>query len=104
MNGKANPIGPGSCVSRREVGDEALTGVPVGQVASRERKSARDADIFRGVDGSTGARVHARAQPVPRGLRPWHMGETSCLGTGRSHVRRFPKGRFALGRLEGRSQ
>ena len=37
MNGRATPIGPESCVSYREVWDEALTGVSVGQVLSRER-------------------------------------------------------------------
>jgi hypothetical protein len=34
MNGRANHIGPESCVSRREAWGEALTGVPVGQVLS----------------------------------------------------------------------
>ena len=104
MNGRANPIGPESCVSYREVWGEALTGVPVGQVLSRERKSVRNADTFCGVEGSTGVRVIASAPPVPRGLRPWHAGETSCLGTGRSHARPFREGWSVLGRLEGRSQ
>src|SRR3977135_1268496 len=42
--GRASQIGPESCVSGREVWDEALTGVLVGQVLSRERLLGRGAD------------------------------------------------------------
>ena len=104
MKGRANHIGPESCVVCREVRVEALTGVPAGQVLSRERKSVRDADTVRVVEGSMVGCVIASAPPVPRGLRPWHAGETSCLGTGRSHVWPPREGRSALGRPEGRSQ
>jgi hypothetical protein len=104
MKGIANHIGPESCVSHREVWREALTGVSAGQVLSRERKTVRDADTFCDVEGSTAGRVIASARLVPRGLRPWHVGETSCPGTGRSHARPPRKGRPALGRPEGRSQ
>ena len=87
MKGIANPIGPESCVTHREVRREALTGASAGQVLSRERKTVRGADTVCGVEGSTAGRVIASARPVPRGLRPWHVDETSCPGTGRSHAR-----------------
>jgi hypothetical protein len=41
MNGRANPIGPESCVSDREVWGEALTGESMGQVLVRDRKAGR---------------------------------------------------------------
>lgn len=105
MKGRANHIGPESCVSRREVWGEALTGAAVGQVLSRESSVVRDADTVDGVEGSTGGRAIASALPVPRGLRPWHGVETSCPGTGRSHAWPVPEGHWsALGRPEGRSQ
>jgi hypothetical protein len=52
MKGRANHIGPESCVSRREVWGEALTGVSVGQVLSRVTKIVRDADAFCVAEGS----------------------------------------------------
>src|ERR1700716_3192874 len=51
MKGRASQIGPESCVSGREVWDEALTGVLVGQVLSRERLQVRDADAVRVAEG-----------------------------------------------------
>ena len=104
MKGRANRIGPESCVAGCEARDEALTGVTVGQVLSRESSMFRDADAVCGAEGSTVGRVIASALPVPRGLRPWHAVETFCLGTGRSHDWPCCKGRPALGRPEGRSQ
>ena len=85
MKGRASQIGPESCVSGREVWDEALTGVLVGQVLSRERLLVRDADAVRVAEGNMAGRAIASALPVPRGRRPWHASETSCMGTGRSH-------------------
>jgi hypothetical protein len=104
MNGVASPIGPESCVSHREVWGEALTGVLVGQVLSHVTKTVRDADAFCGAEGSTVRRVIASATPVPRGLRPWHVNETFCSGTGRSHGWPSEEGLSASGRLEGRSR
>ena len=104
MKGRANRIGPESCVAGREARDEALTGVTVGQVLSRESSLIRDADAVCGAEGNTAGCVNASALPVPRGLRPWHAVETFCLGTGRSHVWPRCEGRSALGRPEGRSQ
>ena len=103
MNGRASHIGPESCVSRREVWGEALTGVLVGQVLSHVTKPVRDANAFCVAEGSTVGCAIASAPPVPRGLRPWHAGETSCPGTGRSHDWPSEEGRPASGRLEGRS-
>jgi hypothetical protein len=104
MKGQANHIGPESCASRREAWGEALTGASVGQVSSRERLMFRDADVFSVTEGSTAGRVIASASSVPRGLRPWHAGETSCLGTGRSHDRPLREEWSAAGRPEGRSR
>jgi hypothetical protein len=103
MNGRANPIGPESCVPRCEVWDEALTGVSVGQVLSHVTKPVRDADAFCVAEGSTVGRAIASAPSVPRGLRPWHAGETSCSGTGRSHGWPSEGRRSASGRPESRS-
>ena len=105
MKGRANPIGPESCVVGREARNEALTGAPVGQVLSRESSVVRDADAVCEAEGNTEGCVIASARLVPRGLRPWHAGETSCLGTGRSPA--WPESErpwSALGRPEGRSQ
>jgi hypothetical protein len=104
MKGRASQIGPESCVSGREVWDEALTGVLVGQVLSRERLLVRDADAVRVAEGNMAGRAIASALPVPRGRRPWHASETSCMGTGRSHGWPSAKGRSAPGRPEGRSR
>ncbi len=104
MKGRANPIGPESCVSHREVWGEALTGVLVGQVLSHVTKFVRDADDVREAEGSTVGCAIASALLVPRGLRPWHAGETSRSGTGRSHGWPFEEGRSVSGRLEGRSR
>ena len=102
--GIASHIGPESCASRREAWCEALTGVLMVQVLSRERPLVRDADTVCVVEGSTVGCAIASAPPVPRGLRSWHVNETSCLGTERSHAWPSEKGRSALGRPEGRSQ
>ena len=104
MKGRANRIGHESCVSHREVWREALTVVPMGQVLSRESSVVRDADAVCEAEGSMVGCVNASALLIPRGLRPWHAGKTSCLGTGRSHAWPSCEGRSALGRPEGRSQ
>lgn len=102
--GRASHIGPESCVSHREVWGEALTGEPVGQVLSHVTNTVRSADAVRVAEGNTAGHDNASAQPAPRGLRPWHVGDTSCAGTGRSHVWPRREVRSALGRPEGRSQ
>ena len=102
--GRASRIGPESCVSDREVRGEALTGEAVGQVLSHVTKTVRDADALRVAEDNTVGRAIASAPLVPRGLRPWHAGDTSCPGTGRSQVRPLCEGRSASGRPEGRSR
>jgi hypothetical protein len=102
--GRANHIGPESCVSDREVRGEALTGEAMGQVLSHVTKIVRDADAFRVAEGNTAGCAIAGARPVPRGLRPWHVADTSRAGTGRSHGWPSEKGRSAPGRPEGQSR
>ena len=105
LKGRANHIGPESCAAGREARVEALTVAPVGQVLSRESSVVRDADAVCVAEGNTVGCAIASALPVPRGLKPWHGGEPSCLGTGRSHAWPAPEKRWsALGRPEGRSQ
>jgi RNA-directed DNA polymerase len=104
MKGRASHIGPESCASLREGWCEALTGVLVGQVLSRESPLVRDADAVCGVEGNTvGMRYRqfpadpARSETLAR-RRNLLFGnrEISCLT-----VR---DGRSAPGRPEGRSQ
>jgi hypothetical protein len=68
MKGRANRIGPESCVSRREVWGEALTEVSVGRVLSHVTKTVRDADAFCVAEGKMVGSAIASALPVPRGL------------------------------------
>jgi RNA-directed DNA polymerase len=68
----ANHTGPESCVSRREVTDEASTGVRAGQPLSGENRVVRSADALVVAESNTGRREIASAYPAPRRLRPWH--------------------------------
>ena len=70
--GLAIRIGPEPCVVGREAGGEASAGVRIGQPLSREIFNW-DADAFVTAEGETGARDSARAHPVLRGRRPWHV-------------------------------
>ena len=70
--GLANHTVPESCVSYREVGREALTGVRVGQPLSRESFKFQGADAVSVAEGNTDRRVTASAWTALRGLRPWH--------------------------------
>jgi hypothetical protein len=101
MKGRANHIGPESCVSRREVWSEALTGLSVGQVSSHVTKSVRDADAFCVAEGSTvgcyrqcpagpaWSETLARRRNLLFGNR-----ETSCLAKAElALIRRRPEGR-----------
>ena len=102
--GEANHIDPESCVSDREVWGEALTGEAMGQVLSHVTKQVRDADTFCVAEGNMEGCAIASAPPVPRGRRPWHVVDTYCTGTGRSHGWPPEKGWSASGRLESRSR
>ena len=57
VKGLANHDGPESCVGARKGGGEALTGVRVGWVLSREIPNARDADPV-GVRGRPQSALH----------------------------------------------
>ena len=77
LNGKeiASHAGPESCVTYREVRDEAFTGEPAGQPLSREIfKLVQGADAVSVVEGNTDRRVKASACSTLRGLRTWHVG------------------------------
>ena len=61
--GIANQTGPESCVARREVRDEALTGEPAGQPLSRESfKLVQGADAVSVAEGNTDR--HDKRVPV----------------------------------------
>ena len=71
----ASHAGPESCVTYREVRDEALTGEPAGQPLSRESfKLVQGADAVSVAEGNTDRRDKASAGSALRGLRPWHVG------------------------------
>ena len=76
----------------------------MGQVFSHVTKLVRDADAFCVAEGNTEGRAIASAPPVPRGQRPWHVTDTFCTGTGRSHGWPSVKGRSASGKPESRSR
>jgi len=66
----ASHAGPKSCVTYREVRDEALTGEPAGQPSSRESfKLVQGADTVSVAEGNTDRRVTASACSALRGLR-----------------------------------
>ncbi len=70
--GLASRTGPAPCVASREGRGEALVGVRVGWVLSRERP-IRGADAVETAEGDTEGRVIASASTTPRGLRPQHV-------------------------------
>jgi RNA-directed DNA polymerase len=73
--GIASHTGPESCVTHREVRDEALTGELAGQPLSREIfKLVQGADAVIVAEGNTDRNVSASAWLTLRGLRPWHVG------------------------------
>jgi RNA-directed DNA polymerase len=90
--GPATHIGPESCVFTREgsradrrPGDEALTGVRIGRVSSRERRLKPRGLTSYGERKATRTRaLQASPSPPLRGLRPRACAESSCAGTGRA--------------------
>ena len=64
---------PESCVSHREVGCEALTGVRIGQPLSHERELIPGADAVARAEGHTSGRALASARATRRGQRTWHV-------------------------------
>ena len=83
--GIANRAGPKSCVARREMRDEALTGEPAGQPLSRESfKSVQGADAVSVAEGNTERCDNASARSALRGLRTWHVGTLLETGEAKS--------------------
>ena len=63
---------PESCVARREVRGEALTGVRAGQPLSRDSPKNPSADAVQVAEGNMSGRAIASAQMTRRGRRTWH--------------------------------
>ena len=63
---------PESCVARREVRGEALTGVRAGQPLSRDSLNILGADAVQVAEGNISGRALASAQMTRRGRRTWH--------------------------------
>ena len=63
--GVANHTDPESCVGGREAAGEALTGVRMGWVLSRESRRNRGADAFLSVEGNIGGIVIAMMPSDP---------------------------------------
>ena len=87
--GVASRTGPESCVAARKGGGEALTGVRMGTVSSREIVGSGVPTQLTDAEGDTrwgeGARPdRARPSETSRGRRPVARTEASCARTGRS--------------------
>lgn len=92
VEGLATHNGPESCVVIREGGIEALTGVCIGRVLSRESVLQLRRPTSYGVRKATrGRALLASPSPLLRGLRPRACAESSCAGTGRSPVWSWPE-------------
>lgn len=102
--GVASHTGPESCVDARKGGGEALTGVRVGRVLSRENHPLpRERWVLRGADALAGggrphpARRYRKARRDPARPQAPHMhGNTSH---GNREVPRSPVARRAAGRI-----
>ena len=69
----ANHVGPESCVTRREMRREALTGGRIGQPLSHDRVDIPGADAVQGAEGHTSEGAFASTWMTRRGRRPWHV-------------------------------
>ena len=78
---------PESCASARKDTGEALTGVCMGTVLSREIRQIGVLTPLRNAESNTLNIVIARCSTTLRGRRPVARTEPSCTRTGRSHVR-----------------
>ena len=84
VEGLASRDGSESCAGIREDVGEALTGVHVGRVLSREKLFIRVPTLWRKAEGNTAWCVMVSAVSALRGLRPLARVKATCLGTGRS--------------------
>jgi hypothetical protein len=86
--GVASHTGPESCVGFPQGGGEALIGVRIGRVLSREiLNQLQGAHALDVVEGNIGRVASARHARTLRGRRPRACTETPRTGTGRSHIR-----------------
>ena len=104
--GIASRTGPESCVARREMRDEALTGEPAGQPLSRESfKLVKGADAVSVAEGNTDRRDSASACSALRGLRTWHVGTLFAREPGELLLGRFrSRGAVRIGKTRSRSR
>lgn len=86
IEGVATHDGPESCAVARKGAGEALTGVCMGTVWSREIRQFGTLTLLSEAEGHTTTPASARGWSVPRGRRPVARAEPSCARTGRSHV------------------
>jgi len=102
----ASHAGSESCVTYREVRDEALTGEPAGQPLSRESfKLVQGADAVIVAEGNTDRRDKASACTALRGLRPWHVGTLLVREPGDLLLGRFRSlGAVRIGKTRSRSR
>ena len=100
--GLATRTVPAPCVAFREARREALVGVRIGWVLSRERP-IRGADVVETAEGHMVERVIASAPLTPRGLRPQH--ERKLLAREPGGLMPDRPGRSArIGKVRSRSQ
>ena len=97
---------PESCVSRREVWGEALTGARIGQPLSHDRNLIPGADAVSLAEGNTAGRANASALTARRGLRPWHVRTLLAREPGdlQSDRRRLYKPAARIGKARSRSR
>jgi hypothetical protein len=104
--GIASHTGPESCVTHREVRDEALTGELAGQPLSREIfKLVQGADALSVAEGNTDRNGSASAWLTLRGLRTWHVGKLFAREPGDLLPGRFSShGAVRIGKARSRSR
>lgn len=103
--GVAIHVGPESCGGGCKASAEALTGVRMGAVLSREINHFRAPTLLIEAEGNTASTATARCVPALRGRRPAARAEPSCARTGRSSCRPWMmEQRDAPGRLEAKSR
>jgi len=95
---------PESCVSHREVGCEALTGVRIGQPLSHDREFIPGADAVVRAEGHTSGRAIASAWTTRRGRRTWHVRTLLAREPGDLGSDQPPHGLARIGKARSRSR
>lgn len=83
VEGLATHNDPESCVAVCKESDEALTGVRIGRVLSREITRSLVPTLLSEAEGETAPVVNARQRQTTRGRRPLACAEPFCARTGR---------------------